>query len=163
MVRIASIEGLCFPLRPPPEPDESYLGYVLRLVAENGVKLRRGYSARIFGADLPRLPIDQKCIAEAVRLSGTHGAWLKQAAYHTGRHSRLGKELVSFRGQFVRRSWLALGSPRVCLQCLREGGGHHRFLWDFRLFRRCLIHGTVLTRKCKNCGDELTWSRWIDL
>lgn len=163
MDRIASIEGLYFPLRPPPEPDESYLGYVLRLVAENGVKLRRGYSARIFGADLPRLPIDQKCIAEAVRLSGTHGAWLKQAAYHAGRHSRPGKELVSFRGQFVRRSWLALGNPRVCLQCLREGGGHHRFLWDFRLFRRCLIHGTVLTSKCKNCGDELTWSRWLDL
>lgn len=162
MDRISRIEGLRFPIRPSPEVDESCLGYVLRLVAENGVKLRRDYSLRLFGADLTKLPFNKRCIDEAARLSGAHGDWLRDAAYPVKGSQPLGKS-VSFRRSTIKRAWLNLGRPRVCVRCLIEGGTHYRFLWDFRLFRRCLIHGTLLVSKCRNCGRELTWSRWLDL
>lgn len=162
MDRVARIQGLRFPIRPSPKPDESYLGYVLRLVAANGVKLRRGYSLRIFGTDLGKLPTNRKCIDEAVRLSGAHGGWLSEAAYPP-KSARPLEQYATFRGQAVKRAWLSLGSPRFCVHCLKDEGWHYRFLWDFRLFRRCLVHGTMLVGKCGCCKREITWSRWLDL
>src|SRR5690606_7432053 len=108
------------------------------------------------------LPTNRKCIDEAVRLSGAHGGWLSEAAYPP-KSARPLEQYATFRGQAVKRAWLSLGSPRFCVHCLKDEGWHYRFLWDFRLFRRCLVHGTMLVSKCGRCKREITWSRWLDL
>ncbi len=48
--------------------------------------------------------------------------------------------------------------PKVCPDCLREAN-YARKIWDLAAFTCCPKHGVLLSDKCPECGNKISWNR----
>lgn len=143
------------PLRDVPQPDESFMGYVLRMSNWNGLsgiywlylllgreRLNRfEYEdidpiAEIFGCD-PKI-LKMKFVApirdNGMRMYSAHGHQMKKP--YLMRHLR----------------------PQCCPICIGNFG-RSGLLWDFSLISVCQIHRCKLIDECPQCQQKMKWSR----
>lgn len=136
-------------------PDESLLGFALRMAARNGLKGLAGI-AQVLGCKSVRdagstlAPV----LARLFGASPTRLEFLAQQSRWTG-----DGRVVTFMGQLLSKPWmLRAHRPQVCPLCLSDSG-YVRADWDLQMLTRCRTHGNRLVDLCPNCRDPLSWAR----
>lgn len=141
---------------PAPFAEESLLGYVLRLSAENGYdtpwhvfKLAGIAPGTMFSAGLSTehlrtvLGGRERCLPSSYGLDGEADG-------------------VSIRGHSLGKSasagYLRLRKPSFCPQCVQEAGYIDAF-WDLTAAVACPTHKRVQLRQCPTCSAPLSWLR----
>lgn len=141
------------PLIVDPFPDESGLGYCLRVLSRNGTNFH-GLRRLLGIAEVT--PLSQSHAYEMAKLFQVSIPWLEGAlpeSYkaRTGGHGFFGHQLFA-------RNHLRAHSPQVCAQCIHRYG-YCRAAWELSLATVCVEHGTTLTHRCEECGQHLRWDR----
>jgi hypothetical protein len=145
---------------PPPYPDESLMGYILRLTEENGYD-RPSWIFELAG----------------MRFNVWGGGWY--AFYHPGfdpaplerviglRHSEFqalkygnvpSKRAVIFSDHQLSVDFIRFSAPKMCPACLQEANYYRRF-WDLLPLTVCPDHRLMLLDTCPGCSRPLSWSR----
>lgn len=159
------IESRQFTVRPKPKKDENLIGYMTRLLHENGFVSRRDTIARLFGQPLLKIPFEFDSVRLIAAASGPYGKRLKSLFADPIKvvpENFDGKYYVRYLNLVWNRQTLNFGTPRFCVECMKVGEPYYRFLWDFRLLQRCPEHGCILTKRCWSCKAEFNWSTWDD-
>lgn len=135
-----------------PAPDESGVGYGLRLAAANG--------------------LSHKALLDLLKANGAgDGGRQKEVALSflgsaspTSLHDRFPVKLgrksgIEFQGhRLPLRSMVRTRKPQVCAVCLAENR-YCRAIWELSLSVVCLSHRCLLTDECPTCQRPLTWDR----
>lgn len=143
---------------PEPFEDESLMGYVLRLTAENG------YDSTSWIFDLAGLKVavnswsvlyhpafDSAALQRVLGLTRTEYDALR---YGNGATRRS----VPFSDQSPPAEFIRFSAPRVCPACLQEANYYRRY-WDLLPITSCPAHGLVLIDSCPGCGRRISWAR----
>ncbi len=147
-----------------PIPDESLLGFVIRLTERNGYEapymvlqpaglkatgVIKG-SSFIFSKSL-----DLSGLAE---ISGVPETELKRMAYPPAdTPESLGCENLFF-GAAVPQYVIRINYAKVCPECLRESA-HCRRAWDLAVVTTCPVHRCMLIDECPKCASRIHWNR----
>jgi hypothetical protein len=133
---------------PVPKPDESLMGYILRLTEENG------YDTPSWIFDLAGL--------NATAYSGGWSAHVNKSLDFTSLEQLLGLEHSEFehiRSRLTELKYhIGFRAPKVCPACL-EQASYYRCVWDLFPFTACPAHSTVLIDKCQRCNKRISWAR----
>lgn len=145
---MSHLEPLC--VTPVPFSDESWNGYVLRLSGANYV---RNPSAllRHAGLDLNRSRKDAP-IAIISELSNKTSEKLSLIHYA----SDFGQAKIG--GNLISKSFLQLGQPKICPQCINDIG-YIPAKWDLIHLKVCSTHMVWLDEICNSCQRKLSWER----
>jgi len=145
-------------LRARPKDDESYLGFLLRLIDINGyqaiswiLKEAKIRSNLRLGAHIARAEVDFPRVA---KLNDLDVSDLGALAYLPVTYKYDGPVLGSSSPPHV----LRLRRPKVCPQCLCESN-YLRKQWDYSAVTSCPIHHTLLLEDCPTCGKRINWFR----
>lgn len=142
------------PLRPLPSPDESLVGYMVRLAAANGRADILPFS-RVLGMPhsileaAATMPFDLKILARAI---GRREAELRAMSYWP-----CAGERMMFGGIPLDKRWLTLHRRRACPRCLAEAA-RHRAVWDLTVAAVCPVHHLRLIEACPRCKAKLRWT-----
>ena len=146
---------------PAPQPDESLMGYILRLAESNY------YEAPKWILDLAGLKMDN-----------LRNGWRKLCDDRVDftlfkQITRLSEEEVNeMKHEIISDSdyeqcdaqWdvpinsLRFNRPMVCSDCLRENPYCRKF-WDLPVVRVCPQHHSLLLNMCPDCREPITWNR----
>jgi hypothetical protein len=153
---------------PPPLPDESLMGYILRLSELNYY-------------DAPRWILD----LAGLKMDSLRNGWRRLCDDHIDftlfrQITKLSEEEVNEMKHKITRdldyedfdaqwdipvSSLRFKQPMVCSNCLRENSYCRKF-WDLPVVTVCPQHHSLLLDICPNCRERITWSRkgvsWCD-
>jgi hypothetical protein len=157
-------EDIREPLRllrtPVPKPDESLMGYILRLTEENGYdtpnwifNLAR-LNIKVFDGGWSAL-IDNDFVSTSLeQLLGLEHSEFNEIK---SRFSELNYQvLTTIRSASV--SLIKFHAPKVCPACL-EQASYYRGVWDLFPFTACPTHSAVLIDRCPRCGKRISWVR----
>ncbi|HEX6957227.1 MAG TPA: TniQ family protein [Ferrovibrio sp.] len=139
---------------PQPEPDESLLGYVLRLTQLNGLP-KSSWLFRTAGLPLSdhsllaTYPWDLTMLAACC---GVESGRLERMAYWP---TKAAGEL-NFLGHGIREDLVTVRHRRVCGRCLLDRP-YHQAIWDLSVMTVCPRHGCYLDFACRFCGRQLNW------
>lgn len=153
-------------ITPPPKPDETLTGYLMRLSTLNH------YESPSWILSMARLgkdtwesgqwPLFMFCPATAVmRLSELLALdlpALDALRYPPVETAGRGAGDHLFFGAPVPRNVLQPQLPKACPECLKESR-YCRRIWDFKLVTCCPIHQLLLVDRCPGCGKRLKWYR----
>lgn len=145
---------------PPPQADESLMGYILRLTEENAylspswifdlaglkVDVRKGGWSTLYREDFDSLALR--------KITGLERSEFEGLRYHLMAYDKA----ATFRTKQVPVSSIKRNSPKVCPACLREAN-YYRSVWDLLPFTICPAHRLILIDKCPGCGDTISWVR----
>lgn len=143
---------------PPPEPDESLVGYLLRLTELNHYRSiswileMLGTGATVSGETWRYLTSSD----EGLRLRLAE-AGLGHLAEPSAPHA----DIWATDRRFVKSSWPRLiryPRPKVCTACLLAKP-YYRRVWDLLPFTVCPFHETLLLDRCPRCSRALGWNR----
>jgi hypothetical protein len=145
---------------PNPQPDESLMGYILRLTEENryetpfwifalgdvGPLKSTNRWTQIYRTDINFTSLERVLGLEHSefetmrwRLNNTeHSVW--------GSGNQIPSRLVRF------------NSPKICPACLRQAN-YCRKVWDLLLYTACPFHEALLIDICPSCDKRLMWLR----
>jgi hypothetical protein len=133
---------------PLPRPDESLMGYILRLAESNHYDSPR-WILDLAGLKLPsldegwrRLCHDQIDLARFGQIAGLSKAEIEKLRYGITGASESGWE-YSIAGCELPASAIRFSHPKVCPGCLRQSS-HCRKLWDLLAITACPDHRVVL-------------------
>lgn len=147
------------PRTPAPHPDESLMGYIVRLTEENG------YDTPLWIFDLAGLKIgacnggwsafyrpdfDPSPLERVIGLTRSEFDALKYGKGSSGRS-------VIFSEQEIPVDFMRFSAPKVCPPCLRQAN-YYRHFWDLLPITACPHHGLILIDSCQGCGRQLSWS-----
>jgi len=146
--------------RDPPKPDESFLGYIIRLTEKNGhdfpwwilskagIKDRSNKYPFLFAEDFDVKPLS--------KLIGVASEELKNLTYPSaGGNEPLTH--IAF-GSIVSRRMIRMHHARVCPACIAESGYAHR-IWELAPVTACPHHGRLLLETCPACKRQISWTR----
>lgn len=142
------------PLRTAPFPEESLVGYMIRLAERNGVD-KPQLLARSIGSPFttPQAmafgPFDLEPMSEAIGIEAK--ALLHMAYWPIDRGRK-----VRFLGTSVEPWMVSLKRRKVCPECLADER-FHRAVWDLRLVSACPRHEVCLIDCCQECGRYFGW------
>lgn len=145
---------------PAPYPDESLMGYVLRLTEENGYDAPKwifdlaGLDINVAAGGWPVLYDPHSDLRSLERVLGLEGGEFTGAKY---RLCDAGGPLVAY-GSTLSKRLVRFRSPKLCPACL-EQANYHRAFWDLLPFTACPVHGLMLIDKCSRCGKHVHWLR----
>jgi hypothetical protein len=143
-----------------PKPDESLMGYVLRLTEENDYET----PAWIFNL----VGLNNKAINggwytlidndfESASLEQLLGLEHSEFNRFRSRLSELNYQVpTTIRSASV--GLIKFHAPKVCPACL-EQASYCRAFWDLFPFTACPTHSAVLIDKCSGCGKRISWAR----
>jgi len=139
---------------PAPKPTESLLGYVLRLVQENGYT----NSGQLFSlADISYREANttRVNVAQLARVTNRHECQLEPLSYYS---AGMNPHQCRLLGHALITSDLRIRTPQICPECLVERGFIEA---HFELTRMtgCPVHRKVLLSGCPKCLQRLRWSR----
>lgn len=147
-------------MTPHPKPDESLVGYVVRLAEANYYEsmtwvtdlagLRSSYRAGHW-MSLNRAATD---LSRLEMLTGNNRGSFDPLRYGLGRYERT----VSIGVAELPASVVKFRRPKVCPACLREAN-YCRKVWDLLPYTACHAHGGVLLDICPGCGVRVSWGR----
>lgn len=136
-----------------PNPEESALGFCLRVARANGVSLPLLF--KHFGLAFPLIPH----IEHAQAIASFCGCDVEQLRRVLPNHIRGGRfRRVYFGHEFSHRSLLRLGSPQICPICIRQHG-YARSNWDLTYSTVCIEHRCGLADMCPQCVKPIRWNR----
>lgn len=141
------------PLRIKPLPDESLLGFALRLAERNGHRtplwlLRR---AGLHLREAEVFSYGKVDIGAFEDLAGVDSHDLHPMSYATSADG-----MRQFRGLWLAPDHFSLKPRRACPGCLSEHP-YHRAAWDLAAITICPIHSVGLISACPSCGRKLGW------
>lgn len=148
-------------LRSKPKPDESFMGYILRLtelndydnpawiVREAGI----GY-LHDRGAAASHKSLDLSAFAT---LTGVNIADLVSLRHPIDKQSHTTYRRLFF-GLTVPQYVIRPKHQKLCPGCLLEAA-YVRRIWEFALVTVCPIHECLLLDECPNCCKRIAWSR----
>ena len=149
--------------RDSPRPDESLMGYILRLTELNGYETP-SWIMKSAGLDYSQLrqtcsllfqPPENLCqLAEVAGITVPELAPLMYS--HVS--SPGATPLFSFCGAPVPKYVLRPARPKVCPHCL-SATGYCRRIWDLLPLTTCLYHECLLIDQCPECEWRITWIR----
>src|SRR2546423_690370 len=145
---------------PVPRPDESLMGYILRLTEENGyntpswifelaglrVSVAHGGKAALYRADF-----DSDTLRSLTGLSLSEIEKLRYRIIDFGNTIQIFNKPVS--ANFIRFCF-----PKICPACLKEDN-YYRSVWDLLPYTACPTHRVILIDKCPNCDQRISWVR----
>lgn len=147
---------------PKPEPDESPIGYALRLTERNGYETPTvilqlaglGISSLhncqfVFGGQWDVSPLS--------RLTGAAVPMLSRLRYAAATSESSAHRFLVF-GSPVRRYFINAKLPKVCPDCLREDG-YCRKVWELAPITACPRHRRMLLDECPGCRRRINWFR----
>ena len=147
-----------------PFPDESFIGYVMRLTEINElpdprwifklVGLHQSYDYEYkYNSDL------RVNVARLSMLTGVDEANLKKVLYfdEDGLKRHLTEVLIVF-GQGVWRHFIVREKPKICPACLTEKI-YCRRIWELSPVKTCPIHQCLLVTHCRKCERLISWNR----
>lgn len=146
-----------------PEPDESFMGYLLRLTEKNRGETPSWLASKARINSYVRAPLnfvfnnslDFSTLAALTEASVDD---LKALPYHPadGVRRKMGEYL--FFGRPVYQYMIRLRRPKVCLECLRVFG-YVKKVWEFALVTACPLHKCLLLDACPECEKPISWIR----
>jgi TniQ len=155
-------------LTPRPYPDESILGYIVRLTEENvydlpswifdlaGIRLLAGQKwwTRLFEEDLDGTGFGRVISLEHAEFEAITYQFTEpyRSIFRNANHT------VFISGSPVSATFTEYNSPKVCPACLRQVN-YCRRLWDLLPYTACLKHKALLIDICPECGKRLSWER----
>lgn len=136
-------------------PDESFLGYFLRLSALNGFQHPRKLLLRSGQPD--------SCFLKTAVLVIERERYLSQSAVHHQMPIRIRKSsgcmyTVRYQGHVLPFEDVRLRNPKICPFCVHEDG-FIRAEWDLTLWLACPVHKVFLQNMCSVCRTPLIWMR----
>lgn len=162
MNRTASAGGRL--LRTPvPQPDESLMGYLLRLAEANH------YDSPKWILDLAGLKISsldegwrRLCQTRVDFTLFRQLTGLTQPEVEELQHEIVSEEEYDYNSRDAHRTVpvdaIRFSHPKVCPDCLRENN-YCRKLWDLLVITVCPLHQTVMMDKCPCCNRKISWNR----
>lgn len=155
------IKGLLFSSEP--EPDESFMGYLLRLTEKNRGKTPSWLASKARINSYVRAPLNfvfnnSLDFSTLAALTEASEDALKALPYHPadGVRRKMGEYL--FFGRPVYQYMIRLRRPKVCLECLRVFG-YVKKVWEFALVTACPLHKCLLLDACPECEKPISWIR----
>lgn len=145
-----------------PQPDESFIGYLLRLTEANyydspswimqmaGLTERANDTAFVFNNSLNLVPLE--------RLTGVDRNKLEELIYHPAGPTR--KKMGNYRlfGAAIMQYLIRPDRPKICPYCIRETG-YTRRVWEIIPITTCPVHKCLLLDECPNCHARIYWNR----
>ncbi len=148
---------------PSPRPDESLMGYILRLAESNHYDSLR-WILDLAGLKLPaldegwrRLCHDQIDFTQFGQITCLSKDEIEKLRYGITGASESGRE-YGIAGCALPASAIRFSHPKVCPGCLRESN-HCRQLWDLLAITACPDHRVVLLDRCPSCRRRVSWNR----
>ena len=146
-----------------PQPDETLMGFILRVAELNGYEtpawvievwgLRYNEIARncswVFGqkSDFTRLTY----------LTGVEASELRTLGYPPARLGGADTMHLFFTSPISKR-FIRSTHNKLCPECLRESN-YCRKVWDLAGVTVCPLHKILLLDECPNCDRQITWNR----
>lgn len=149
-------------VRSQPYPDESFLGYLLRLTQLNLYPsptwiLRLAKTKNASHRKVGFVFDDEQDLSALSRLTSVDQQRLRALLYSpAGVKKRFGKFLLF--SNPIPSYLLRASRPKVCPGCLHDSGYIKR-IWDFALVTACPIHEQLLIDECPACHKRITWIR----
>jgi hypothetical protein len=145
-----------------PEKDESFIGYIVRLIESNGYETP-SWIFSLSGIDYMELQWKftfvfsrSKKLENLAKLTGSTLDDLLSLLYLPAK-SQIPNEdnhEFDFFGALLNRSIIRPHCPKVCPKCLAESG-YSRRIWDCSLVTACPIHECVLLDTCPDCRRRI--------
>lgn len=146
-----------------PKPDESFMGYLLRLTESNRAATPSWMlrAARI--KSYVRAPLDFVFdntidFSPLAALAEVSEDTLKSLPYQPVRGVRRKFGEYLFFGLPVFRYVIRPRRPKICSECLRESG-YIKKVWEFALVTACPLHKCLLLGVCPKCEEHISWIR----
>jgi len=156
----ANINALRLLKTPLPRPDESLMGYILRLTEENGydsptwIFNQAELNISVADGGWKTLYHDRLKLCHLKRLTG-----LDHTEFEALRYKFIeSTDLLAVSGSSLSSHHLRFASPKICPACIRQDKYYQR-LWDLLSLTACPTHGTVLMDVCPGCGKAISWHR----
>lgn len=144
------------PLRCVPEADESFSGFIVRLVERNGMDRLDEITKPVGVFSMPVFVPSPREVQALAALSGVPAETLR-AMCGVGASGPWPEAITTVRGIEIPVAWF-FAARRACPRCLGESS-HHRIHWDIGYVRCCVRHGCELIQSCPGCGTRLDWKR----
>lgn len=155
-------EGMRLRVTPKPEPDESLIGYLLRLAERNGYETAT-VILLLAGFDVNALRNCQFAFRgqdDLSPLSLLTGCSVQMLACL--RYAPAPSETTAYRylifGKPVQRYFINARRPKVCPECLRESA-YCRKVWELAPVTACPRHSRMLLDECPGCRARVSWIR----
>ncbi|SDR27803.1 TniQ protein [Paraburkholderia fungorum] len=140
------------------KPNESLIGYALRLSETNGyetpwhiLRLARIEQSTMTNAAFP--------VAKLALILGRNPDQLRNIAYMSNSGGQSHFEILGHHlGDGLGASPLRLQRPAICPECVSNRGYIEAF-FDLSLAVACPLHGRELLSKCERCGNRLSHFR----
>ena len=139
------------PIRRTPFPDESGLGFCLRVSVDNGANLHS--LRRIIGLS-DSVFISQMDAGKLSQLTQTSLDWLR-AALPPKPSSKI---RTCYGHKWFSPPYHFRSSPQLCPLCVNRSG-YARDIWDVALSTICVEHNCLLIDHCTDCGAAIRWNR----
>jgi TniQ len=147
-----------------PHPDESFVGYLLRLTEVNRYETLSWILqfAHIKNCGRFKFSLAQNGsldVSPLARLTGVDETTLTSLLYVSMRDSE--RQLIvdySVFGNPVPHYMICLKNPKVCPACLRDSK-YARRIWELAPVTVCPSHECLLVDECPNCGKRISWNR----
>jgi hypothetical protein len=148
-------------LRSKPLPDESFMGFILRLSELNEYdtptwitrEARIGYVAKSCTAASHK-SIDLSALA---KMTGVDSGGLESLRYPVDkRFSSTSRRL--FYDHSVPEHVIRPNRPKICPLCFTDSG-YSRRIWELTPVTACPLHRCILLDECLNCTKSISWAR----
>jgi len=137
------------PLKIRPFPDESIMGFLVRLAERNG------FECVSWLYELASVNV-QTCVStrDLTKLSEVSG--VPKETLETMRFVPDDNRNVTFRGHNLRRHFVSGSTRRFCPDCLTKSP-YYKWHWDLTTVHFCLEHQMLLIDKCPGCKKNIPW------
>jgi hypothetical protein len=152
--------------RSKPKADESFIGYIIRLTAENGyerlswilkkAEIYNGIASNpagytfVFKKSINLTKLSQMTNVSIDALESMMYRPINIRGSYTSRHL--------FITTPVSRYFIQVKKPKVCPCCLQESA-YYRKIWDLAPITACPIHQCLLMDRCPKCHARIKWGR----
>ncbi len=145
----------------PPNSDESFIGYIVRITEWNKYDRVSWILSRIgFGNSAnygcPLVFNKSTDLSPLAKLTGVSVSRLKPLLYPPAVPETGSRQLIF--GLPVSRYMIQVKRTKLCPDCLRESN-YHRKIWDLAPVTACPIHKCLLIDSCSQCSNAITWNR----
>ncbi len=142
---------------PSPKPNESLMGFVLRVSDENGYDTP-WHILKLAGFSQGEMKTAGFPVAKLASILGCPPEQLERIAYCHGKPRQRFKLLAHDLGSDLKNGPLRLRRPGFCPACVQELGYIEAF-WDLSAALACPVHKRMALRACPSCGQPLRWFR----
>jgi hypothetical protein len=146
--------------RDKPKPDESYLGFLIRLAEINSYTpsqiLQEAHLSRYTFSESSSCSFSSNPGLVLVSLAHLNGLKVEDLTQLV--HPRIDENTVTAFGHRLSRYLLTQQRSKVCPACLCQSN-HCRKQWDFAVVTSCPVHRHMLMDECHECGKPIKWAR----